>query len=140
MATSSDLSLLHLLHRAVQNGTDRFARELGGTELTTRQLIVLKAIQDNAGLSQTALVDITGVDRSTLADMVHRLSKHGMVSRKRTKEDARAYAVTLTDAGRRAVATAEPILRAVEKNMLSAIPVKQRSDWLDALRVLVSAD
>jgi DNA-binding MarR family transcriptional regulator len=139
MASSPELSLLHLLHRTVQNGTDRFARALGEIELTTRQLIVLKAIQDNAGLNQTAVVDLTGVDRSTLADIVRRLSMRGLISRRRRKEDARAYVLTLTAAGRQAIVAAEPILRAVEKDMLSAIPAKQRVDLLDALRALVLA-
>jgi DNA-binding MarR family transcriptional regulator len=62
MATAQEKSLLHLLHRAVQAGTDRFTRELGDAGLTARQLVVLKAILANEGASQTDIVGITGID------------------------------------------------------------------------------
>ncbi|MFZ1102753.1 MAG: helix-turn-helix domain-containing protein, partial [Hyphomicrobiaceae bacterium] len=39
----------------------------------------------------------TGIDRSTLADIVRRLTRKGLLQRCRTNEDARAYAVRLTD-------------------------------------------
>ena len=81
-------------------------------------------------------MDVTGVDRSTLADIVRRLVKRRLISRKRTKEDARAYALTLTDAGRRAIQEADPVLRAVEKEMLAAIPAKERAVWLNTLKAV----
>ena len=70
-------------------------------DLTPRQLAVLVTVANNEGLSQTGLVDRTGIDRSTLADIVRRLQRKGLLQRRRTKEDARAYAVKLTDEGRR---------------------------------------
>ena len=84
LASAPEKSLLHLLHRAVQVGTDRFATALGDNGLTARQLVILKAIAANDGASQTVLVDITGVDRSTLADMMKRLINHKLVARKRS--------------------------------------------------------
>ena len=138
MSASSEKSLLHLLHRAVQVGTDRFARELGESGLTARQLVILKTIAVNEGASQTAIVDITGVDRSTMADIVQRLSKRRLISRQRTKEDARAYALAVTEAGQRAISAADPILRQVERDMLAAIPAKQRSDWLEMLKAVAA--
>ena len=138
MATATDSSLLHLLHRAMQIGTERFARELGDNDLTARQLVILKAIAANEGASQTAIVNLTGVDRSTLADVVKRLLQRRLLARKRSKADARAYQLTLTDDGRTAVAKAEPILRAVEKQLLAAIPAKQRADLLTMLDTLAT--
>ena len=139
MATANDSSLLHLLHRAMQVGTERFARELGDTDLTARQLVILKAIAANEGASQTAIVNLTGVDRSTLADVVKRLLQRRLLARKRSKADARAYQLTLTDDGRAAVAQAEPILKAVEKQLLAAIPAKQRAELLTMLDTLATA-
>ena len=65
--------------------------------------MILKAIAANEGASQTAIVDLTGVDRSTLADVVKRLLQRRLLARKRSKADARAYQLTLTDDGRTAV-------------------------------------
>ena len=87
-------------------------------------LFVLLAIAENPGTSQTKLVEATGVDRSTLADVVRRLLVRRLVARKRTKEDARAYAVTLTDAGaekvveiKKAAKFIDAKLRAVVRNI-----------------------
>src|SRR5215510_8853476 len=90
-------SPIHLLHRASQAVEDAFASEVDIEGLTPRQLAVLTTIAQHEGLSQTGIVDRTGIDRSTLADIVRRLQKKGLLQRRRTKEDARAYAVKLTE-------------------------------------------
>src|ERR1700733_2002369 len=65
-----DISALHLLHRAGQCAEVLFANETGKTELTPRQYAILACVQQNPDISQTGLVEQTGVDRSTLADIV----------------------------------------------------------------------
>jgi DNA-binding MarR family transcriptional regulator len=134
-------SLSHLLHRASQIATERFSRDLGDSDLTSRQVVVLAAIGDAEGASQTDIVEATGVDRSTLADIVRRLVKRGLIARRRSKDDARAYMLKLTEAGRTAVAKAAPQLEAVEQEMLAALQPKQRDELIKMLRQLsVEAD
>ena len=100
-----DHSPIHLLHRAGQCAGDIFHAEMKDGDLTPRQLAVLLTVAHDEGLSQTGLVEYTGIDRSTLADIVRRLQTKGLLKRRRTKADARAYAVKLTDEGRRALAS-----------------------------------
>jgi len=95
-------------------------------------------VAQNEGLSQTGIVDLTGIDRSTLADVVHRLQKKGLLQRRRTKEDARAYAVKLTEEGRRVLATAQPLAKRVDHRILDALPAKQRNQFMRALASIVS--
>ena len=94
-------------------------------------------VSQNEGLSQTGLVDRTGIDRSTLADIVRRMQRKGLLHRRRTKEDARAYAVKLTDEGRRVLRTAEPTSRRVDERILEALPSKQREQFIDDLQLIV---
>ena len=91
----------------------------------------------NEGLSQTHLVDRTGIDRSTLADIVRRMLKKGLLQRRRTKEDARAYAVKLTDEGWRVLKSAEPLARKVDDRILAALPATQRDRFLQDLNSIV---
>ena len=79
---------------------------MGVGDLTPRQFAVLVTVSQNEGLSQTHLVERTGIDRSTLADIVRRMLKKGLLQRRRTKEDARAYAVKLTEEGWRVLRSA----------------------------------
>lgn len=130
-------SALHLLHRAGQRADELFARQVGKSDLTPRQYAVLRAVARTEDLSQTALVDITGIDRSTLADIVRRLVSRGLLQRKRTRQDARMYAVRLTAAGRAAIASAEPAAAATEEALLSALSASQRADFLKALARIV---
>jgi len=102
-------------------------------DLTPRQLAVLVTVAHNEGLSQTGLVDRTGIDRSTLADIVRRMQRKGLLQRRRTKEDARAYAVKLTDEGRRVLRTAEPLAKRVDERILEALPARQREQFIDEL-------
>lgn len=105
-------SAVHLLHRAAQSVGEVFDAVIGDKGLTPRQLIVLATVADNEGLSQTGIVYRTNIDRSTTADIVKRLQRKGWLQRRRTKEDARAYTVRLTDEGRRVLRSAEPPVQA----------------------------
>lgn len=131
-----DTSLLHLLHRAAQSANDMFHREQSADGLTSRQLVILSAIAENEGLSQSGIVSRTGVDRSTLADVVRRLHKKGLVARKRTKDDARTYAVKLTADGQRLLADAGATAMRTEEKLLSELSTGQRRDLIRLLRTL----
>ena len=132
-----DRSPIHLLHRAGQCAADIFQVEI--SDLTPRQLAVLMTVAKDEGASQTKLVETTGVDRSTLADIVRRLCRKGLLSRRRTREDARAYAVKLTDEGRRVLSAAVPAARRVDERVIGALPGKQREEFLTALTSIVEA-
>ena len=106
-------------------------------DLTPRQLAVLTTVAQNEGVSQTRLVDRTGIDRSTLADIVRRMQRKGLLQRRRTKEDARAYAVKLTDEGRRLLRLAEPLAKRVDDRILEALPARQREQFVDDLLAIV---
>ena len=127
----------HLLHRAGQAAADVFAAEMGDSDLTPRQLAVLVTVAGNEGLSQTGLVELTGIDRSTLADLVKRMQRKGLLQRRRTKEDARAYAVKLTDQGRRVLRTAEPLGKRIDQRVLDALPAGRGAQFLGALQTVV---
>jgi MarR family transcriptional regulator, temperature-dependent positive regulator of motility len=138
-ANQLDRSPIHQLHRAGQCAADIFQAAMGLDDLTPRQYAVLLTVSQNEGLSQTQLVERTGIDRSTLADIVRRMLKKGLLSRRRTKEDARAYAVRLTDEGWKSLRVADPVARRVDERILSAIPAAQRERFLSDLSTIVTA-
>jgi DNA-binding MarR family transcriptional regulator len=132
-------SPIHLLHRAGQCASDVFQGEMGAEDLTPRQYAVLVAVSQNEGVSQTHLVEKTGVDRSTLADIVRRMLKKGLLQRRRTKDDARAYAVKLTEEGWRVLKAADPLARRVDDKILAVLPGQQRERFLQDLHAIVEA-
>lgn len=132
-----DRSPIHLLHRAGQCAGDIFQSEMTGGDLTPRQFAVLYTVAQNEGLSQTSLVEKTGIDRSTLADIIRRMLKKGLLQRRRTKEDARAYAVRLTDEGWRMLKSAEPMAKRVDDRILSVLSSQERERFLQDLAKIV---
>ena len=71
-------SALHLLHRAGQCADELFASQVKESDLTPRQFVVLTAVAGIEEPSQTTLVQKTGIDRSTVADIVRRLVERGL--------------------------------------------------------------
>jgi DNA-binding MarR family transcriptional regulator len=116
-----------------------FQIELGSDDLTPRQYAVLLTVSHNEGLSQTQLVELTGIDRSTLADVVRRMLKKGLLQRRRTREDARAYSVKLTDEGMRVLKSHDPLARRVDERILASLPGTQRDRFLQDLNAIVEA-
>src|SRR5438552_4454995 len=138
-ASSPLLSVLHLLHRAGQRADGLFARH-AGTTLTPRQFVILQAVAEVNGLSQTGIMAATGIDRSSTADLVRRLVTHRWLKRRRTKRDARLYAVRLTPEGRRVLALAVPAARATEEALLSSLSGTQRPVFLTGLVVIATTE
>lgn len=134
-----DRSATHLLHRAGQCAAEIFSSESRTGGLTPRQLAVMMVIGDEEGLNQTELVDRTGIDRSTMADLVARLTRRGLVQRRRTREDARAYAIKLSPQGAKLLREAKPAAASADQRLLACLPAGKRQDFLDALNLIVTA-
>lgn len=129
----------HLLHRALQLALDIYADEQGEGGVTQRQYAVLAAVEAYEGLTQTDLVRTTGIDRSTLADMVARMIVKGLLERQRSTSDARANAVSLTQAGRVALAEAKPKMAAADARLLRLLSSAKREALTAGLRELIRA-
>ena len=135
-----DRSPSHLLHRALQRALDIYAEAFGEGGVTQRQFAVLAAAEERAGATQADLVRITGIDRSTLADMARRMIDKGLLERERSTLDARANAVRLTEAGRASLADARPKMAAADARLLKLISGGgRRENFVSLLRDLVKA-
>lgn len=131
-------STTHLLHRAGQLAEDLFARAIGDIGITARQFVVLSVVDGLEDPSQTALCEISGIDRSTLADIVRRLVSRGLLSRRRTRQDARMYAVRITPEGKEVLQRALPIAKKVDDALVESLSPEQREQFNACLQKVVS--
>ena len=129
----------HLMHRVLQLSLDIYTEEAGPDGLTQRQFAVLEAVSARSGLTQTDLVKATGIDRSTLADLVARMTTKGLLDRERSTLDARAKAVRLSEAGQAALEAARPRVVAADKRILALLPKAKREGFVDLLTSLTDA-
>jgi DNA-binding MarR family transcriptional regulator len=129
----------YLMRRCQQLFGDLYARETNGRDLTRQQFMVLVALEHNDGVSQTALVEMTNIDRSTLAEMVRRMLDRGLLLRERTEEDARANAVAITPLGRKALKSARAASDRAERALLEVLPAAERGRFVKSLATIASA-
>ncbi len=135
-----DQSPSHLLHRALQRALDIYVEEFGESGITQRQFAVLAAADEREGATQADLVRITGIDRSTLADMARRMIGKGLLERERSNVDARANAVRLTEQGRLALAEARPKMAQADARLMKLISGGgRRTAFVGLLRDLARA-
>jgi DNA-binding MarR family transcriptional regulator len=130
----------HLLHRAQQFAAELHITALGPQGLTQRQLAVLAVLARQDGVSQSDLVAKTGIDRSTLAEMVARMVNKGLATRVKSLSDSRANAVSLTELGRTAFEAAVPKLADIDAGVLARLPASKRALFVDLLKRLALPD
>jgi DNA-binding MarR family transcriptional regulator len=129
----------HLLRRAEQFAAEIFQRVGLSDGVTLRQTVLLAAIAEAEGASQSGLVRATGVDRSTLAEMMARMEKKGLIARQGAAGDKRAKSVKLTADGRARLEAALPAIRKVDTALLRALPANKRSSFRSTLAALADA-
>jgi DNA-binding MarR family transcriptional regulator len=129
-------SLCYLLRVCDQQATDLFARE--ASDLTRPQFMVLAGVDHNEGGSQTDLVGMVKIDRSTLAEMMRRMNDKGMVHRERTPGDARANAVRMTASGRKALRAGRMAHDRVERTLLAPLSPADRARLVKLLATVAA--
>jgi MarR family transcriptional regulator, transcriptional regulator for hemolysin len=87
--------------------------------------------------TQTELAQAVGVDKTTMVVTIDELEAAGLAERRPSKTDRRARVIGVTRAGRQKVAKAEEIVSAIQEDVLSALPARQREALLAALEGLI---
>lgn len=125
----------HLLHRAEQLASERFTQLVGDT-IKLREFIILAAISEQPGLSQSDLGRIAGVDKSTFADTMAKMETRGWIVRTQSTSDGRAYSVLLGQAGGTMLSATAQHARAADAAILDLLPKTKGRSFLNTLTKL----
>lgn len=126
----------HLLRRNHQRSYEIFT-ELVGDDVTRQQMALLVALYHNPGATQTSLVNATGFDRATIAEMVGRMVSRQWVMRSRDLQDARAWTMHITDEGRDLLLDRIPRIVQAQEDILAPLPEEMRPVFIHCLRMLL---
>ena len=125
---------LHQLHCSL------FLEETRGYDITPVQYSLMTALDARGELEQNSLALEIGLERSSVAEVVPRLQRRGLLERRRSRADGRVKLLRLTPAGR---AMLRKMARAVQRahdRTIDRLGKPQRDLFLLQLIELVEAN
>lgn len=126
----------YLIRRAQQAHVAAWTR-LVSTEISSVQYSILVVLDRLGEASQRELCDEIDLDRSTVADLVRRMEKHGLIERRRDPADARRNTVTLTTHGRAERMRLRPLVHEVDLELTGGLKPVEREALRRGLRALL---
>lgn len=130
----------HLLRRAHFRAEALFAQAFPDEDLTPRQKALLITVHQHPGATQSRIAELIALDRNSFAEMIARMTAKGYVRRTRSAEDARAYALEITEAGLDLLMRVLPRDAQVEAQVLAPLPEELRPVFLRCLRMMVGVE
>ncbi len=128
--------LLKQASSALRAAMEEALRPLG---MTITHYSCLELLAQRPGLSNSDLARGAFVTRQSMNVLLQGLERAGEVTRPEVAPSGRALPVTLTDAGRRALAQASAAVRAVELRMLAQLSADEQDETRRLLGSLVAA-
>jgi len=129
----------HLLRRAVQVMNLLWDEEVSHT-ITSPQFAALNALYAEPNLDQRTLGQRISLDRSTMAEVVARLSSRGLIRSERDLRDGRRKTISLTPKGLHDVQHLIPRTHAMTRRLVGPLDQEQRDVLLGLLTKVVGAN
>lgn len=114
---------------------DARLRELG---VATAQLPVLTALKDGAQLSQTELARWAKVEQPTMAQMLSRMERDGLIKRQPDPNDKRSSLISLTEKAHDALPAGRAVLRQGNVDMTKGLSTEEVATLVALLRRVLS--
>lgn len=126
----------YLIRRAQQKHAAAWAR-IVSRETSSVQYSILVTLERLGEASQRELCDEADLDRSTIADLVRRMERRGLLTRQRAEDDARRNNVVLTELGRAEHRRLLPLVEQVEQVLTGELTDADRERLRELLRELL---
>ena len=129
-----------LARRFDQICVSTLAQALTGEDLTPLEFAVLRYVDEESGIDQSALCERLGIDRNSTSLLVHRLESKRLLARRVNGDDRRARLLHLTADGKRVHDRTRPKTFAGWQRMLSVLKPNERELLLDLLVRLIEGN
>jgi DNA-binding MarR family transcriptional regulator len=127
------------MRRAVQVMNQLWDEEVSHV-ITSPQFAALNALYSEPNLDQRTLGVRISLDRSTMAEVVARLSDRGLIQAARDTRDGRRKTIALTAGGLRTVRQLIPRTHAMTARLVGPLDSRQRDELLSLLTKVVKAN
>jgi MarR family transcriptional regulator, transcriptional regulator for hemolysin len=130
-----------LLRRAWYGLNQAFRRRIAHTGCTPDQYTILRNLAegDRLGLTQVRLTRSMSSDPNTVASLIDRMERLGLVDRAPDPEDRRARRVRLKPLGRKRFVALRKIALDLQAEVLDVLPADARESFLEQLERVADA-
>lgn len=125
--------LFSLFNQIQEIGKKDF-KDLG---ITRGNYVVMYFINENPGITQAELADVTQKDRNVVTKTIDKLEEKGFVKRVRGEKDRRSFTLFLTDSGEQVVRDYWHILIDGEAELLGKLTAEEQEMFLKLTDKLV---
>ncbi|MCC8392203.1 MarR family transcriptional regulator [Paraburkholderia sp. MMS20-SJTR3] len=125
-----------LVRRAQQRHAAVWLSEVSA-EITSVQYAALEILHETPGVSQRQLGDQLDVDRSTIADLVARMVRNGLIERADDPVDKRSYVLFLSAAGKKRLVALRPRVEQVERILTAKLTAAESAQLRRLLAALL---
>ncbi|MFJ7175517.1 MarR family winged helix-turn-helix transcriptional regulator [Streptomyces massasporeus] len=108
-------------------------------EITSPQFAVLNTLVAEPGLDQRTVGERVGLDRSTIAEVISRLSRRGLLDKVRDPQDGRRSLLHLTDEGARTHRKLTVRTARMNQVFLAPLTPDERTVFFDLIRRVADA-
>jgi DNA-binding MarR family transcriptional regulator len=138
-ATKPNLDVLgrhlgYFLRRAQVAVFQDFIRTLAAIDIRPAQYSVLAVIGGNAGLSQSDVAGLLGIERARLVRLLDRLERRGLTQRMPSPVDRRSHVLKLTPTGQQLLKRAKTLAAAHEAKLEQRLGSAHHKMMIEALR------
>lgn len=131
--------LFHDIRRASQTVDAIVDTALHPLGITGRQYVIMKVVARCDRPSQTDIVTLSGIDRSTVANMIPRMISRDLLSRVKSENDGRTYEIALTSRGNKLLAKADIAIQRAERCIIGRVPGPSLGHFKDSLDAVANA-
>jgi DNA-binding MarR family transcriptional regulator len=128
-----------LLRHAWYGLNQAFRRRIMHLGLTPDQFTVMRTLLEQEGLTQTELSRSISSDPNTVAALLARMERAGLLERAPDRHDRRVRRLRLKAPGRRKYEEARQIAVELQSEVLSVLPAEQRESFLAQLDLIAGA-
>jgi DNA-binding MarR family transcriptional regulator len=128
-----------LLRRAWYGLNQAFRRRIQHLGLTPDQFTVIRNLLEHEGLTQRELTALMSSDPNTIASLLERMEKAGVIQRRADEKDRRAKRVRLNPLGKKTYEAARRIAVELQTEILSVLPRERSDRFLEDLNAVADA-
>ncbi|MBQ0995131.1 MarR family winged helix-turn-helix transcriptional regulator [Streptomyces sp. RK62] len=131
----------HLGHlaRRLQQAHHLLWNTMVSEEITSPQFAVLNTLVAEPGLDQRTVGERVGLDRSTIAEVISRLGRRGLLDKVRDPQDGRRSLLRLTDEGLRTHKRLTVRTARMNQVFLAPLSAEEQTLFLDLIRRVADA-